>query len=335
MSDAQRQLRKPTTATAAQQPNERCCEQETNSTTQRKNGQCIRSKSSYCVGRQDVKLSSMSSNLPKQVSPELFDQNVPSVQVQSFKCQSLVASRQEPVDEVSSHLLNSNLPNCVEKSLSDATVGNSCELVSWEKMTNKVQPKLLQQSPFAVEGQARAWPDLSGGKNPCHATKVSQISGSGSHKVVEPVSSFPNTRLHTVESFKIEQLKENVCNESNVVTKGGVTKVAETPLRQPIPAIVKGKWQQSAAKPGWGVASNANQWSNPVRADKGESVEPNLSRASCQFSLNSIHGQLSQEQGVTPTTTSSGSGWSISGMTKRETGPWQGLSKDDLSFVCD
>ena len=113
MSDAQRQLRKPTTATAAQQPNERCCEQETNSTTQRKNGQCIRSKSSYCVGRQDVKLSSMSSNLPKQVSPELFDQSVQSVQVQSSKCQSLVASRQEPVDEVSLPLLKSNLPNCV------------------------------------------------------------------------------------------------------------------------------------------------------------------------------------------------------------------------------
>ena len=114
MLDAQRQLSKPTTATATQQPNERCCEQETNSTTQRKNGQCIRSKSSDCVGRQGAKLSSMSSNLPKQLSPKLFDPKVPFVQVQVSKCQSLVVSRQEPVDEMSSPLLRSNLQNCVE-----------------------------------------------------------------------------------------------------------------------------------------------------------------------------------------------------------------------------
>ena len=335
MLDAQRQLNRPTTATATQQPRERCCGQETNNTTQRRNGQCIRSKSSDCVGRQGAKLSSMSSNLPKQFSPELFDQKVQSVQVQISECQSLVASRQEPMDGVSLPLLKSNLQTFVEKRLSDATVENNCEHVIDEEMTNEVRPKVLQQSPFAVEGQARAWPDLSGGKNPCHATKVSQISGSGGHEVVEPKSSFPNTHMHTVESFKIGQLKKNVCNESNAMTKGGMTKVAETPLRQPIPAIVRGKWQQSAAEPGWGVASNANQWSSPVRMNKGESVEPQFSHPYCQLSINSIHGQLNQRQGMTSTTTSSGSGWSISGMTKRETGPWQGLSKDDLSYVCD
>ena len=111
---AQSQLSKPTTATATQQPRERCCEQKTNNTTQQKNGQCIRSKSSDCVGRQGAKLNSMSSSLQRQLSPKLFDPKVPFVQVQVSKCQSLVVSRQEPVDEMSSPLLRSNLQNCVE-----------------------------------------------------------------------------------------------------------------------------------------------------------------------------------------------------------------------------
>merc|ERR1712212_248146 len=39
-----------------------------------------------------------------------------------------------------------------------------------------------------------------------------------------------------------------------------------------------------------------------------ENVESKLSRAECHFSLNSLHGQLNQRQGMTSTTTSSGSG---------------------------
>merc|ERR1712212_805692 len=134
---AQSQLSKPTTATATQQPREQCCEQKTNNTTQQRNGQCIRSKSSDCVGRQGAKLGSMSSNLPKQFSPELFDPKVQSVQVQISKCQSLDVSRQEPMDGVSLPLLKSNLQTFVEKRLSNATVENNCEHVIEEEVTNE------------------------------------------------------------------------------------------------------------------------------------------------------------------------------------------------------
>ena len=52
-------------------------------------------------------------------------------------------------------------------------------------MTAKIQPNLLQRNPSVFEGNARAWLTRSGGKNPCHATGMSQDSGSGTKGEVE------------------------------------------------------------------------------------------------------------------------------------------------------
>ena len=106
----------------------------------------------------------MSSSLPKPLSLELFDPKKPIAQVQVSKCRPLVVNRQEPVDEMSSPLLRSNLQNCVEKRMSNETVTDNCDHVIEEEVTNRVRLKLLQQSPSAFEGKARAWPDLRVGE---------------------------------------------------------------------------------------------------------------------------------------------------------------------------
>ena len=153
--------------------------------------------------------------------------------------------------------------------MSNETGGNNCDHMIEEEVIHRVRPKLLQQSLSTFEGKARAWPDLPGRENPCHATKVSQTSGSGEHKRVGPRWSLPNNHAQTVDSFKICQMKENVGKKSDVMTK-----LANAPLRQPIPAVVEGKRQSRAAKQGWGVACNANQWSSPATMSRDKSVEP-------------------------------------------------------------
>ena len=66
----------------------------------------------------------------------------------------------------------------------------------------EIQPKLLQQSPSAFEGNARAWPTRPGGKKPCHATGMSQDSGSGTKGEVESKWSptFSHHQLNVIES---------------------------------------------------------------------------------------------------------------------------------------
>ena len=83
------------------------------------------------------------------------------------------------MNSLSPTLSSPSLPNCVEKKVSIESVEkHNCQVIE-KGATTKVQPKLLQKSLSAFEGNVEAWPGRPGGASPCHATGQSQASGPG------------------------------------------------------------------------------------------------------------------------------------------------------------
>ena len=90
-------------------------------------------------------------------------------------------------------------------------------------------------------------------------------------------------------------------------------------MRHENPADVLGEKQSRTVTQGWGVAFDASQSEIPAAVGEKRSVEPKLSRPFRHFKLNSIVASLDRCNARLPTTTVSGSGCGIAGMTVSET----------------
>ena len=142
----------------------------------------------------------MLSCFPKQLSTNLFEKEMLFANAQNDECRPKVVGRQGQMCAMSPSFLSCNLPDCVEKRVSVESVERDHDHMTERGVTTRVRPKLLHQSLSACEGNAKAWPDWLGGEYPCHATGMTQVSGPGRRKRVEPKlsHSFSHYQLNAI-----------------------------------------------------------------------------------------------------------------------------------------